>query len=39
MTKKLLFVGLTMAGTLFVSCLGTTLVWIFTGSGLALFAN
>jgi hypothetical protein len=37
MKKKLLFVGLTMVGTLFTSCTGQALIWLFTG--LPLFAN
>jgi len=36
MKKKLLFVGLTMVGTLFTSCVGQGLIWLFTG--LPLFA-
>ncbi len=39
MKKKLLFVGLTMVGTLFTSCVGQSLIWIFSGAGLGLFAN
>jgi hypothetical protein len=32
MTKKLLFVGLAMVMTLNTSCVGTLLVWLFSGS-------
>jgi len=31
MTKKLVFVGLTMVGTLFSSCVGNALLWAFAG--------
>ena len=39
MKKKLLFVGLTMVGTLFTSCVGEALIWLFGGGGLPLFTN
>ena len=37
MKKKLLFVGLTMIGTLFTSCVGQAIIWLFAGAG-GLFA-
>ena len=39
MKKRLLFVGLTLVGTLSTSCVGETLIWLLAGSGLGLFAN
>ena len=39
MKKKMLFVGLTMVGTLYTSCVGTALIWLLAGGGLGLFAN
>ena len=37
MKKKLLFVGLTMVGTLYTSCAGQAIAWFFTGAWI-LFA-
>ena len=39
MKKKMLFVGLTIVGTLYTSCIGAGLIWLFAGGGLGLFAN
>ena len=39
MKKKMLFVGLTIVGTLYTSCIGTALIWLLSGAGLGLFAN
>ena len=33
MKKKLLFVGLTMVGTLYTSCVGQAIIWALTGAG------
>ncbi len=35
--KLLLFAAVTMVGTLFTSCVGSAIVWFFTGAGF-LFA-
>ena len=35
--KLLLFAAVTMVGTLFTSCIGSTIMWLFAGAG-GLFA-